>query len=52
MKCIKLLCLTICTYIQGSPSDSVVKNPPANIGHVGLVPGSEISPGVGTGNPL
>ena len=33
----------------------MIKNPPANAGGVrdqGLIPGSEISPGVGKGNPL
>ena len=29
-----------------------VKNPPANIGDVGLIPGSGRSPGEGDGNPL
>ena len=32
--------------------DSVVKNPPANAGDKGLIPGSGIYPGVGNGNPL
>ena len=30
----------------------VVKNPPANAGEAGLIPGSERSPGGGNGNPL
>ena len=30
----------------------VVKNPPANAGDMGLIPGSGRSPGVGNGNPL
>ena len=30
----------------------VVKNPPANTGDVGLIPGSRRSPGEGNGNPL
>ena len=30
----------------------MVKNPPANIGDVGSIPGSGRSPGVGNGNPL
>ena len=34
------------------PSFSVVKNLPANAGDVGLIPGSERSPGGGNGNPL
>ena len=35
--------------LLGSP---VVKNPPANAGHVGLIPGLGRSPGEGNGNPL
>ena len=31
---------------------SVVKNPPADAGGTGLIPGSERSPGEGNGNPL
>ena len=31
---------------------SVVKNPPANAGDVGSIPGSRRSPGEGNGNPL
>ena len=30
----------------------VLKNPPANAGDAGSIPGSERSPGVGSGNPL
>ena len=30
----------------------MVKNPPANVGHTGSVPGSGRSLGVGNGNPL
>jgi len=30
----------------------VVKNPPANAGDLGLIPGPERSPGEGNGNPL
>ena len=36
----------------GLPGGSVVKNLPANTGDVGLIPGSERSPGEGNGNPL
>ena len=36
----------------GFPGGSVVKNPPANVGNMGLIPGSERSPGEGNGNPL
>ena len=30
----------------------MVKNPPANVGDTGLIPGSGRSPGKGNGNPL
>jgi len=36
----------------GFPDGSELKNPPANAGDVGLVPGSGRSPGEGNGNPL
>ena len=34
------------------PSGSAVKNPPANAGDAGSIPGSGRSPGEGNGNPL
>ena len=34
------------------PSDSVVKNPPANAGAADLIPGLGRSPGEGNSNPL
>ena len=34
------------------PGGSVVKNPPANAGYKGSIPGSGRSPGEGNGNPL
>ena len=37
---------------MGFSGGSVVKNPPANVGHVGLNPGSGRSPGVGNENLL
>ena len=37
---------------MGFPGGSVVKNPPANAGDVGLIPGWGRSPGGGHGNPL
>ena len=37
---------------MGFPGDSVVKNPPANAGDAGSIPGSGRSPGEGYGNPL
>ena len=37
---------------KGFPGGSVVKNPPANAGDWGLIPGSWRSPDKGNGNPL
>ena len=37
---------------MGFPGGSEVKNPPANAGNPGLIPGLGISPGEGHGNPL
>ena len=37
---------------MGFPGDSVVKNPPANAGDTGLIPGSGRSPGEGHSNLL
>ena len=37
---------------KGFPGGPVVKNPPANTGAMGLIPGSGRSPGEGNGNPL
>ena len=43
----------ICDIVMwGFPGGTVVKNPPANAGDVGLIPGSGRSPGGGNGNPL
>ena len=39
-------------FAKGFPGGSVVKNPPANAGDVGLIPGLGRSPGKGNGNPL
>ena len=36
----------------GFPGGSAVKNPPANEGDVGLIPGLRRSPGEGNGSPL
>ena len=38
--------------LEGFPSGSAVKNPPANAGDTGSVPGLERSPGVANGSPL
>ena len=37
---------------MGFPSGSQVKNPPANAGDAGLIPGPGRSPRDGNGNPL
>ena len=36
----------------GFSGGSVIKNPPADAGDLGSIPGSERSPGEGNGNPL
>ena len=36
---------------MGFPGGSVVKNPPANVRDVGLIPGLGSPPGEGNGNP-
>ena len=38
--------------IEDFPGGTVVKNPPANVGDAGSIPGLGRSPGVGNGNPL
>ena len=38
--------------LMGFPGGSVVKNPPANAGDVGSIPGLGRSPGVENSNPL
>ena len=38
--------------VWGFPGGSVVKNPPANVGDMGSIPGLGISPGGGNGNPF
>ena len=37
---------------MGFPGGSMVKIPPANVGGLGLIPGSGRSPGEGNDNPL
>ena len=37
---------------KGFPGGSVVENPPANAGEVGLIPVSGRSPGEGNGHPI
>jgi len=43
---------SVLSCILGFPGGSVVKNLPANAGDLGLIPGSQRSPGEGHGNPL
>ena len=38
--------------MQGFLGATAVKNPPANVGDAGLIPGSGRFPGGGNGNPL
>ena len=38
--------------MKGFPGSSLVKNPPANVGDVGSIPGSGRTPGEGNGNSL
>ena len=40
----------MCVVGKSFPGGSVVKNPPANTGDVGSIPGLERSPGEGNGN--
>ena len=40
------------SQVWGFLGDSVLKNPPANAGHVGSIPGLERYPGEGNGSPL
>ena len=40
------------TLATGFPGGSVVKNPPANAGDAGSIPGLGRSPGEGNGHPL
>ena len=40
------------SIVGGFPGSSVVKNPPANAGDMGLIPGLERSAEEGNGNPF
>ena len=44
--------MTVGKHIMGIPGGSVVKNPPANAGDLGLIPELGRCPGEGNGNPL
>ena len=46
------VCLICSVNSVGFPDALVVKNPLANAGDMGLIPGSGRSPGGGNGNPL
>ena len=46
------VCYPVPGWLLGSPGGSVVKNPPANAGDPGSIPGSGRSTGEGNGNPL
>ena len=48
----KILAVVTQVSIEGFPGGTVVKNPPANAGDRGSIPGSGRSPGRGNGNPL
>ena len=39
-------------HLLGFPGGSVIKNPPANAGNMGLIPGSGKSPAERNGNPF
>ena len=49
---ISILRWTLVIIAQGIPGGSVVKNPPANAGDVGSIPGLGRSLGDKNGNPL
>ena len=43
--------INIAMHIKGFPGGAVVKNPPANAGDLGLIPGLRRLTGGGHGNP-
>ena len=45
-------CVLFFGFQSWLPSGSVIRNLPANVGDVALIPGSKRAPGVGNGNPL
>ena len=47
-----LLSFSFLVYVWGFPGGTVVKNPPADAGDTGLIPGSGGSPAGGNGDPL
>ena len=46
------LLVLVKTFLLGFPGGSVVRNPPANVGDAGSIPGLRRCPGEGNGNPL
>ena len=46
------VCSSLFSVFRDFPAGSVVRNPLANVGDAGSVPGSGRSPGVGNGNPF
>ena len=46
------VCSSLFSVFRDFPAGSVVRNPLANAGDAGSVPGSGRSPGVGNGNPF
>ena len=51
-RCADRYLMTCSKDAQGFPGGSVLKNPPADAGDVGSIPGLGRSPGEGNGNPL
>ena len=49
---VEIITLALNRSYMGFPGGSGVKNPLANAGDLGLIPGSRRSPGEGNGNPL
>ena len=44
--------MKVSDHILGFPDGAVLKNPPANAGDLGWIPGLGRSPGVGNGYPF
>ena len=52
LQCFSSVKWAINIYLTAFPHGSVVKNPPANAGDTGSIPGSGRPPGEGNGTPL
>ena len=50
--CVSVYFLKVLHHLMGFPDGSVLKNPPANVGDMGSIPGLGRSPGEGGDNPL